>query len=51
MQLEISATHKKSELKGVQHEETREKIQHEKSVRVKYAKEMHKNSALECANG
>ena len=47
----MSATHKKSDLKGVQHEETREKIRHEKSVRVKYAKEMHKNSPLECTNG
>ena len=35
---EMSATHKKSDIKRVQHKATREKVQHEKSARVKYAK-------------
>ena len=41
---------KKCDMKRVQHEATREKLQHEKSARVKYAKKVHKNRALECTN-
>ena len=48
---EMSATVKKCDMKQVQHEATRENVQHEKSVIVKYAKDVHKNTALECTNG
>ena len=34
----MSATQKKCDMKRMQHEATREKVQHEKSARVKYAK-------------
>ena len=34
----MSATQKKCDMKRVQHKVTREKLQHEKSARVKYAK-------------
>ena len=34
----MSATQKKWDMKRVQHEATREKVQHEKSARVKHAK-------------
>ena len=34
----MSATQKKCDMKRVQHEATREKLQHEKSATVKYAK-------------
>ena len=33
----MSATQKKCDMKRMQHEVTREKVQHEKSARVKYA--------------
>ena len=46
-QHEMSASQKKWHMKRVQHKATREKVQHEKSARVKYAKKMLKNSALE----
>ena len=38
-------------MKREQHEATREKLQHEKTARVKHAKKVHKNSALGCTNG
>ena len=42
---------KKWDMMRVQHKATREKVQHEKSARVKYGKKVHKNSALEWTNG
>ena len=48
--MQLSATQKKCDLKRVQHEATREKMQHKKNARVKYAKKVYKNSALECTN-
>ena len=41
---------KKCDLKRVQHEATREKMRHGKSRRVKYAKKVDQNNALECTN-
>ena len=48
---EMSATQKKCEMKRVQHETTREKVQHEKSSIVKYVKKVHKNSTWQMDNG
>ena len=42
---------KKCDMKRKQEEATREKVQLEKSARMKYAKKVHKNSRLECTKG
>ena len=47
----MSATQKKCDMKRKQHEATREKVQHEKSARVKYEKKVHKHSALDSVLG
>ena len=47
----MSATQKKCDMKRKQEEATREKVQLEKSARMKYAKKVHKNSRLECTKG
>ena len=38
---QMNATQKQCNIKRVQHETTREKLQHKKSARVKYAKKVH----------
>ena len=43
---EMSATHKKCDIKRVQHKATREKVQHEKRARVKNEKK--KNVQEQC---
>ena len=47
----MSATQKKCDMKRKQEEAAREKVRHEKSARMKYAKKIHKSSGLECTKG
>ena len=47
----MNATQKKCDMKRKQEEAAREKVRHEKSARMKYAKKIHKNSGLECTKG
>ena len=47
----MNATQKKCDMMRKQEEAAREKVRHEKSARMKYAKKIHKNSGLECTKG
>ena len=47
----MNAKQKKCDMKRKQEEAAREKVRHEKSARMIYAKKIHKNSGLECTKG